>query len=492
MDQTRGHRKFLYDLAYKWTPLGFVVFLFIVCTALLSVSGKLSHAEVVGFCVTAGLLITFFATCHLILYCTRIKYLVDLEKYRGENSTTSSSSHPGEGVPASAEIHRQSQEREQQSAQQSHDKDKNQTSQSGTNNSTAGTTSNHRPRTQLDGNTHAHAEDAPDEEPWRPPLRVVNEVRRDVLSSAQVPPHRQRARSHNSAAPEPLSTRGQQAGHPETGSGGQREYKPYRRPDPKTPSHPRQRRDSHATVEIASSFHTSALTPEEAMDSVQRTMGREPWFNPGAQSLFQRRRHDHRPSASHAQRTPYALMSSPPPGQRAKRRLFPGEAASPNSSLVEPPSRWNEGANQAGPPNRPAELAAGGVRGYLVLLQEPDLMNVLSRRLPELKDRSRPLDQVWDEFSKEPVSCRSNTDAVVLDDNPERKSIQVHDSSATVERSQSQRAQILQHSPDRPSGRSSDSGYVSGDGHKLRRSMSTPQLYVGVRGSFVSSLSENP
>ncbi|KUI60080.1 hypothetical protein VP1G_07286 [Cytospora mali] len=271
MDQARGHRKFLYDLTYKWTPLGLVVFLFIICTALLTVSGRLSRSEVVGFCVTAGLLIAFFATCHLALYCTRIKDQMDLEKDQGDSSTTSSSPRPGGSASASktpkpsAGVH----------GQLNLDKNGKQASHGGPNH-------NQPPRIRQSANLQTQVEDIPDEEPVRPPLRVVNGVDRNTLSPDHVQSHIHRVRSHGSAAPEPLSTRTQQAG--DFGGGrGQREYKPYRPPDPKTPSQCSRIREDRDPREEISSLHTSGLTPEQAMDSVLETISRQ-WVSLGRQT----------------------------------------------------------------------------------------------------------------------------------------------------------------------------------------------------------------
>ena len=75
-----GYRQFLSDLVYKWAPLGLVILLFIICTALASVSGRLSHAEFVGFCVTALLLVILFAMSHCILRYIVDQNQVDLEK----------------------------------------------------------------------------------------------------------------------------------------------------------------------------------------------------------------------------------------------------------------------------------------------------------------------------------------------------------------------------------------------------------------------------
>lgn len=471
MDQTREQRKFMYDLVYKWTPLGLVVYLFIVCTAMLSVSGNLSHAEVIGFCVTAGLLIAFFASCHLVLYCTRIKDQMDLEKNQGHSTTNSSSrSEPSAGVHG-------------QSAQQDHDNNGQQVNQSGPNNPGVGLPQNHPAAALPNANLQAQVEDVLDEEPVRPPLRVTNGVPQSTLSINHRNHHGQRIRSHGSAAPEPLSMRSQQAGRSGIG-GGQRRYVPYRPLDPRTPSYQTRARDSRNTVEEVSSLHAAGLTPEEAMDSVRRTMETEPWSTSRGQRPSQQRRHG-QPAVGN-QGSSYTLGNAPP-GQRVGRQLFLGSPSSPDN-LVPLPNQRNEVANQAGPQSHPVELSAGEVQGYFVLLQEPDLMDLLSRRLLEWKPRPCALNWSGHGVLEKQVTRRADDTGVVVVDNPERKSVSIHKAPGTVERMPSQRAEIqYQHSPVRPWRRSADSGYCSVD--KMRHSVSTMQLHTGGRNSVVSSVS---
>lgn len=86
---TKWYHRFLHDMVYKWAPWGFVILLVIICTMMLSVSGKLTHAEYTGFCITAGLSVGMFITCHLVhRYCIRINNQADLEKNQGDSSTT--------------------------------------------------------------------------------------------------------------------------------------------------------------------------------------------------------------------------------------------------------------------------------------------------------------------------------------------------------------------------------------------------------------------
>ncbi|KAI7785524.1 hypothetical protein LA080_006945 [Diaporthe eres] len=60
-------RKVIRDVTYRWIPFLFVVLTVIVCTALLSTSGKPPRGIVVTFSVMAGLLVFFFLSCHLML-----------------------------------------------------------------------------------------------------------------------------------------------------------------------------------------------------------------------------------------------------------------------------------------------------------------------------------------------------------------------------------------------------------------------------------------
>lgn len=217
------------------------------------------------------------------------------------------------------------------------------------------------------------------------------------------------------------------------------------------------------------------------MDSIHRTMGREPWsISQGRLPSLQRR--VDQPSGRH-QRGSYALGNEPP-GHRAGRQLFPGSPSSPNS-LVRLPTRLAEVTDLAGPQNHPVELSAGSVQGYLLLLQEPDLMDLLSRRLFEWKARPCPLNRLEHDGLGKPATPRDDPGVVVLD-NPERKSVNVHDAPVTVGRMRSQRA-LVQDPPSRPSRRSADSGYCSVN--KLSRSISTPSLHAESRDSAASSIS---
>ncbi|CAN8095634.1 unnamed protein product [Discula destructiva] len=66
-------RKIVRDIAYLFIPFAFAIFLLLLGVALLTTRGKLSNSALVGFCVTAGMLIGFFSICHLALYCTWAK-----------------------------------------------------------------------------------------------------------------------------------------------------------------------------------------------------------------------------------------------------------------------------------------------------------------------------------------------------------------------------------------------------------------------------------
>ncbi|KAK2602478.1 hypothetical protein N8I77_009006 [Diaporthe amygdali] len=102
MDKKTRTRKVVFDMTYKWIPFVFIVFMVIVCTALLSTSGKPSYGIVVAFCITAGHLVFLFLSCHLVLYCTGIKHQMNLEKANGDNSTADSSPQSDRIVPANS------------------------------------------------------------------------------------------------------------------------------------------------------------------------------------------------------------------------------------------------------------------------------------------------------------------------------------------------------------------------------------------------------
>lgn len=83
--------KIVRDSAYLFLPFSFVIFLLLLGAALLITWGRLSNGVLVGFCITAGILIGLFAICHLALYCAWAKCCVmDAEK-RGEASSSSGS-----------------------------------------------------------------------------------------------------------------------------------------------------------------------------------------------------------------------------------------------------------------------------------------------------------------------------------------------------------------------------------------------------------------
>lgn len=64
-------RRVVRDTAYLFIPFAFAIFLLLLGGALLITWGRLSNAVLVGFCVTAGILLGVFVICHLGLYCTR-------------------------------------------------------------------------------------------------------------------------------------------------------------------------------------------------------------------------------------------------------------------------------------------------------------------------------------------------------------------------------------------------------------------------------------
>lgn len=86
-------RRIVRDTAYLFIPFGFVAFLLVLGVVLLITSGQLTNSTLVGLCVTAGILIGFFAICHLALYCTWAK-----KEERDQNSSGSGSSAPARSV----------------------------------------------------------------------------------------------------------------------------------------------------------------------------------------------------------------------------------------------------------------------------------------------------------------------------------------------------------------------------------------------------------
>lgn len=66
-------RKFVHDMAHLFLPFILVTFLLVVGGVLLATWGRLSRGVLVGFCVTAGILVGLFVLCHLTLYCARVR-----------------------------------------------------------------------------------------------------------------------------------------------------------------------------------------------------------------------------------------------------------------------------------------------------------------------------------------------------------------------------------------------------------------------------------
>lgn len=85
-------RRFVHDAAYLLLPFSFVVFLILLGGALLITWGDLSNAVLIGFCVTAGLLVGGFLLCHLVLYCTSADAAANSEEQGGGSSTPTTSS----------------------------------------------------------------------------------------------------------------------------------------------------------------------------------------------------------------------------------------------------------------------------------------------------------------------------------------------------------------------------------------------------------------
>lgn len=66
-------RKFVNDVAHLFLPFALAAFLLVAGGVLLATWGQLSRGVLVGFCVTAGVLVGLFVLCHLTLYCARVR-----------------------------------------------------------------------------------------------------------------------------------------------------------------------------------------------------------------------------------------------------------------------------------------------------------------------------------------------------------------------------------------------------------------------------------
>lgn len=96
--QTWPH-KIIHDTAYLFIPFSLVVLLMLLGGALLITAGRLSHGVLVGFCVTAGILIGLLVICHLARYCAWARRNTrDVEAREGTSSSGSESLTPL-GIP---------------------------------------------------------------------------------------------------------------------------------------------------------------------------------------------------------------------------------------------------------------------------------------------------------------------------------------------------------------------------------------------------------
>lgn len=95
--------KIIHDAAYLFFPFSFVAFLLLLGGALLITWGRLSDGVLVGFCVTAGILIGLFVICHLALYCTWASNTAGAEKREGTSSSSGSASSGPIGRPVRVE-----------------------------------------------------------------------------------------------------------------------------------------------------------------------------------------------------------------------------------------------------------------------------------------------------------------------------------------------------------------------------------------------------
>lgn len=77
----------------------FVILTVTVSTALLSTSGHPPRGIVITFGVFAGLLVSSFLACHLMLYCTRIKHEMDMERANDDKDDADPSSELNKNVP---------------------------------------------------------------------------------------------------------------------------------------------------------------------------------------------------------------------------------------------------------------------------------------------------------------------------------------------------------------------------------------------------------
>ncbi|KAL1881867.1 hypothetical protein Daus18300_000921 [Diaporthe australafricana] len=444
MDKATGSRKIFYDITYKWVPFLFVVFLLIVCTALLSTSGKPSYGVVVAFCVTAGLLVSVFLSCHLLLYCTAISHRINREIAHGDDSTSDQIAQPSTNVPPklSANANATAQVLQQPRDQPDHqnlDRDAHHRhSHHHASHQMGRYAQSHSPTTRPDVYRLSQISD-------RDPDQLQAHDAAEVGARQQLPPPtipqrpRESVLRRGSAIPEPLRVK-QSVHH--AGSTQQR-YRPSQALGPSSHRpHSQRASDRNGAIQGAAQMTTPYMAPAELPS--------------------------HEPTPSHGMTLRDAVQQQTPhrgsPGNQLPGNI--GGAFVPlDEMFFTAPTAGRRGLSaqdhtprdQVEPQQPPAE-GANSVQAQFAFIRGPDVLDLISSVLSVMKPRTRLPGMPADDLLDKHLSKPGEATAVNLQ-NADKRSVQVHRVPPAVARVRSQKARV-QGMPLRDS---SDSGYCTAD-----------------------------
>lgn len=459
-------RKVVRDVTYKWIPFLFVVLTVIVCTALLSTSGKPPRGIVVTFSVLAGLLVFLFLSCHLMLYCTGIKNQMDTEGANGDNGNADPSSHqldsnippgflPDTNVNTSTNANANTQVQQRGQDQTEHHNpgrvEQHRHSQYHPDHHMSRHVPTRSPAAQHDARgpnqVAGHASDEP-----QPQMQAENRVH--PYNHPRILEQRLSERSlrRSSAAVDPL--------RPRRPSHQAESTQQQPRPDPGLEGPPsRQPQSRHTSGGYGSSLHSNHTTRSQT-----ELIGQPP----------REPRNWHRGAPRDAA-LPHTLQRSVPDSQfrgsigvaqQREREMF---FSSTQTRLPRASAQANTPADQAEARGDPAETP-NSVQAHLALLGGPDVwglvFNLFSDMKPLASLRRKSADNYLDLLSPVPVDA---ADLVFLRDT-DRKHVKVYPAEPEVTRVRSQKA-LVQRTPFRDS---NDSGYYSADYNQHPQSLPQP------------------
>ncbi|KAJ0117143.1 hypothetical protein J7T55_003560 [Diaporthe amygdali] len=440
-------RKVVFDITYKWIPFVFVVFVVIVCTALLSTSGKPSYGIVVAFCITAGHLVFLFLLCHLVLYCTGIKHQMNLEKANGDNSTADSSPQPDKTVSSNSSANANNINTTIQEQQAAHDQPPHQN---------LGREGHHQ--SSQDDRNHQMGRKLPNRNPAaQPGVHRLNQaadygpvqpkIRREagIGVRQQFPPPvfpqgpRESVLRRSSATPSPLRVR---------------------RPAPQVQSDQHRPPAEQASDTPSRPPHSQHMSGRDGMllHSARTTMSQvEPAELPSHEPTPRR---GTAPRDAVPQQTPQSSSSHQRQGGLGIAYVGPrDELFLPafQDSLRGLSARITTSRDQAGPQDRAAE-APNSVQARFAFVGGPDVLDLLSTLLSEMKPPTHLSGVLPEDCFERPPSVPADVAAVNFQ-NTERKPVQLRPATPAVERIRSQKARVQKMTGRGPG----DSGYYTAD-----------------------------